>query len=666
MVHATIRVREDGAVGRVVKTGWSVEQHPEGVTVAFDGRALHLAGADASRLRTSRRFLRRCLIVDGPIPLRFMGLRRADAPVIRAAVALSVARATLEGPFETAARARDALDHLISTRTREQRWIAYDDVAQCLTDVPADSTALLAAVAEPDRAAAVAALSDVERDLVAFIDADHLARVAEVNRGILREEMAARASLLRTIETSPLSAEQSRAVLTYDSRVRVIAAAGSGKTSVMVARAAYAVERGFAEPSRIVMLAFNADAAAEPGTAPRPGSRRQALTPPASRRAPSTPLAWTSLRRRPAHGRSLPHGWPTAPSSATSRASSPIWSPPARCRPTTGSRRATRLAALLLDLMGHVKAAGLTKAELRRTLSGRRDEEATRARRVLDLYWRVHERWDSDLAAAGAVDYPAMLSDAARALEKKPRLVDADLVLVDEFQDTSPARARLVRALTRSAHTSLLVVGDDWQAINRFAGADLSLLTEFSAWSGPSLTRRLETTYRTTQVIADVAGRFIARNTSQITKNVRAASGPGGEPIRIVRVSRRSDLAGAIATHVDRLAAAHPGATIDVLGRYRADEEFVSPDKHPDATVTFRTIHGAKGLEADHVIVPSVVTGPRGFPSTRSTDPVIEPRDGRTGRGCSRRGASPAVRGAHAGTDVRHPVHGRGLTVTLH
>ncbi|MFV0287758.1 MAG: 3'-5' exonuclease, partial [Demequina sp.] len=283
-----------------------------------------------------------------------------------------------------------------------------------------------------------------------------------------------------------------------------------------------------------------------------------------------------------------------------------------------------RLAALLLDLMGHVKAAGLTKAELRRALSGRRDEEATRARRVLDLYWRVHERWDIDLAAAGAVDYPAMLSDAARALEKKPRLVDADLVLVDEFQDTSPARARLVRALTRAAHTSLLVVGDDWQAINRFTGADMSLLTEFSAWSGPSLTRRLETTYRTTQVIADVAGRFIARNPSQITKNVTAARGPGGEPVRIVRVSRRSDLAGAIATHVERLAAAHPGATIDVLGRYRADEEFVSPGKHPEVTVTFRTIHASKGLEADHVIVPSVVTGPRGFPSTRSTDPVIE------------------------------------------
>ena len=56
---------------------------------------------------------------------------------------------------------------------------------------------------------------------------------------------------------------RSRAVVAFDNRVRVIAAAGSGKTSVMVARAAYAIERGFVPADRILMLAFNADAAKE-------------------------------------------------------------------------------------------------------------------------------------------------------------------------------------------------------------------------------------------------------------------------------------------------------------------------------------------------------------------------------------------------------------------
>ena len=49
----------------------------------------------------------------------------------------------------------------------------------------------------------------------------------------------------------------------FDNRVHVVAAAGSGKTSVMVARAAYAVQREFVPADRILLLAFNRDAATE-------------------------------------------------------------------------------------------------------------------------------------------------------------------------------------------------------------------------------------------------------------------------------------------------------------------------------------------------------------------------------------------------------------------
>ena len=47
-------------------------------------------------------------------------------------------------------------------------------------------------------------------------------------------------------------------------------------------------------------------------------------------------------------------------------------------------------------------------------------------------------------------------------------------LMVDEFQDVSKARALLLAGLMRGADKSLFAVGDDWQSINRFAGADLS------------------------------------------------------------------------------------------------------------------------------------------------------------------------------------------------
>ena len=44
-----------------------------------------------------------------------------------------------------------------------------------------------------------------------------------------------------------------------------------------------------------------------------------------------------------------------------------------------------------------------------------------------------------------------------------------DLIMVDEFQDASHARARFVRGLVDKPGRYLLAVGDDWQSINRFA-----------------------------------------------------------------------------------------------------------------------------------------------------------------------------------------------------
>ena len=71
------------------------------------------------------------------------------------------------------------------------------------------------------------------------------------------------AAFFDRIESSPLTDEQAHAVVCFDNRVQVLAAAGSGKTSVMVARAAYAIRRGFVAPERILLLAFNKAAAAE-------------------------------------------------------------------------------------------------------------------------------------------------------------------------------------------------------------------------------------------------------------------------------------------------------------------------------------------------------------------------------------------------------------------
>jgi DNA helicase IV len=107
-----------------------------------------------------------------------------------------------------------------------------------------------------------------------------------------------------------------------------------------------------------------------------------------------------------------------------------------------------------------------------------------RTRLFLDMFWQIHEAWQRRLADEGSVDFEDLLVQAADHLETGRADSSYELIMVDEFQDASRARARLVRSLLSKSGRHLLAVGDDWQAINRFAGADLSVMTDFSNWFG--------------------------------------------------------------------------------------------------------------------------------------------------------------------------------------
>jgi DNA helicase-4 len=92
---------------------------------------------------------------------------------------------------------------------------------------------------------------------------DLSAQVRQWNEALLEGERVDLAEFFQTVEKSPLTDEQIRAVVCFDNRVQVVAAAGSGKTSTMVARAGYALRREIASADQILLLAFNSKAAQE-------------------------------------------------------------------------------------------------------------------------------------------------------------------------------------------------------------------------------------------------------------------------------------------------------------------------------------------------------------------------------------------------------------------
>ena len=609
-------------------TGWTLTREGSRLTLASGGSTAVLAGPDAARLSVSWWWFRRCLrveSVDGTRRLRMPGLDRRDAREIRFAVTRIVTRAKVREAIAAAAAREPVFERLLATRVRLQRWIAYDDASAILAGLPRHAD-VMASLTAAERGALDRHLTDAERRALSFLAQDHRSRVAAANAEIARRELVAGRSFFDTVERTPLTDEQARAVVTFDNRVRVIAAAGSGKTSVMVARAAYAVRRGFVAPDRILMLAFNADAATE--LQGRLDARLGALGLRSDGIRTSTFHAFGRALIGEATGRApriapwVEDGRDVEKIRELIAAVHADGQPGAAATPLAPDLD-TDLAPLVRSFMSHVKANALTREGVERRLARIPELETDRTRAFLDLYWRIHERWDAALRATGTVDFDDMLVRAAELLEDDPSLARWDLVMVDEFQDTSRARARLTKALVQGRGRHLLAVGDDWQAINRFAGADLSVMTGFDAVFGPALTRRLQTTFRTTQATADVAGQFVSRNPAQIAKSVRSAQGPGGAPVRVVRVARERDLTRAVEAQLAALAETSPGATVDVLGRYGFDQKLVPTRRFDGLDVRFRTVHRSKGLEADHVILPNVTRGRYGFPGTTGDDPLL-------------------------------------------
>ncbi|KEP70005.1 helicase IV [Thioclava dalianensis] len=258
-----------------------------------------------------------------------------------------------------------------------------------------------------------------------------------------------------------------------------------------------------------------------------------------------------------------------------------------------------------------------------------------RAEAFLKIFGAVFREYQSRLG--DRIDFEDMVNRATALVEKGHYQSPFRHVLVDEFQDISTGRAKLIQALKRQhSDAKVFAVGDDWQSIYRFAGSDIHIMRNFGAEFGGTYagvagvhrTVDLGRTFRSVDRIALAARRFVLRNPAQITKTVIPA-GEADEPSIRIAWTRRDTGETVLNDAVAALAATEGKGggkpSILILGRYR----FLRPDvgrlqrQNPRAMITFKTIHASKGLEADHVIILGADNAKMGFPSMIVDDPLL-------------------------------------------
>lgn len=289
----------------------------------------------------------------------------------------------------------------------------------------------------------------------------------------------------------------------------------------------------------------------------------------------------------------------------------------------------------------HVKNNGLTSAQLHAALVKQSASGyAARLTRFLSLYERIAGEWERRLLEGKCIDFEDMLLLAAGHVESGRFKSPYTIILADEFQDSSRARIRLLKALSKNppVQTHLCVVGDDWQGINRFAGSDISVMTEFEETFENATTLTLNTTFRCPQHLCDVSSKFIQANPAQIAKTVRTTNPLTKTPLLAYGFRQKESIPKFVE---EQLASMHGAVTerklkpskgthitVMLLGRYRDDEPAALGQWKQSfgdrLKIEYKTAHGSKGLEAEYVFVLNVIEGARGFPSQMQDDPALQ------------------------------------------
>lgn len=220
------------------------------------------------------------------------------------------------------------------------------------------------------------------------------------------------------------------------------------------------------------------------------------------------------------------------------------------------------------------------------------------------------------------LDFEDIINQATINLNKQ---LNYKYIIVDEYQDISMQRFKLLKKVSDISKAKVVVVGDDFQAIYNFSGSDINLFTDFSKLFGYASILKITHTYRNSQQLIDIAGNFVMKNDKQIKKQL--ISPKNLEDCLEIVYYNNNRIAKLNYCLKDIIFKYGYNQKILLLGRYSFDiKKYLCTDfkllknkviskKYPNLDITFLTVHSSKGLGYDQVIILNCNNELYGFPS---------------------------------------------------
>lgn len=228
------------------------------------------------------------------------------------------------------------------------------------------------------------------------------------------------------------------------------------------------------------------------------------------------------------------------------------------------------------------------------------------------------------------IDYDDMINKAIYKINKK---YDKEIsyIIIDEFQDVSISRYNLIRAIQKKTNAKIVAVGDDWQSIYRFTGCDLDIFVNFKKYFEFPKIMYISNTYRNFQDLLDLSSKFILRNDKQLYKSLKSIKNRNESSIELYYY--HNDIMFVTKNAIKKLRE-FGCKKVAILGRNNADikkyglpvssKSLVDMSKLFDFDVIFTTVHRAKGLEFDGVIIANLEDSLSGFPNKMADDPILK------------------------------------------
>ena len=246
------------------------------------------------------------------------------------------------------------------------------------------------------------------------------------------------------------------------------------------------------------------------------------------------------------------------------------------------------------------------------------------------LLSRLYSYYESQILPKSRVDFADMIYYANKymtSMRDNLSGLEYDYIIIDEYQDISLDRYQFAKNLSVLSNAKVISVGDDWQTIFSFAGSRIDLFYRYSQLFAGSKQLFINHTYRNSQQLINQVGQFIMKNPLQIKKDL-ISSKRQDHPIR-VRYYMDDEFA-VLETVIGEIYEQNPNQHILILARRnkRLRDMFESGQfikgigtravskKYPNAYIDAMSVHSAKGLGADQVILLHV---------TDTDFPCIEP-----------------------------------------